>query len=115
MTTNGGLIDPDDPEYELKVAEWYQSVTDAPRPGDDNPVQITARQALKIAAIMGAVARGHDSYIPALRECAWFLNCAHTEADPSPHIQTSTTAADAWERVDAYPWPRSGKPRDQQQ
>ena len=39
------LFDPADPEYELRVAEWYQSVTDGPKPGDDEPVQITVRQA----------------------------------------------------------------------
>ncbi|MFC4138483.1 MULTISPECIES: hypothetical protein [unclassified Microbacterium] len=52
------LIDPADPEYEMNVAEWYQAKVNTPRPGDDAPVQITKRQALKISAIMGAVVYG---------------------------------------------------------
>lgn len=109
-----GPIDPADPEYELKVADWFQSVTDAQRPGDDEPVQITVRQALKIAAIIGAVARGHDSYLPALRDCGWFLECAQAEASTSrTAMKMSMTAEAAWQRVDAYPWPRPGKPRSQ--
>ena len=113
MSDADGLFDPADPEYELKVAEWFQKVTDGPRPEDDVPVQITVRQALKISAIMGAVARGQDSYVTAMQEAAWFLDCAQAEARAQPHMQMSTTAAEAWERVEKYPWPRPGAPREQ--
>ena len=109
----GELIDPADPEYEWKVAEQYQALVDAPGPDDDAPVQITSRQALKLAAIAEAVAAGHVGFTDALRAGAWFLQCANAEA---PHVgdrmRMSMSAAEAWERVDAYPWPRGGKPRD---
>ena len=68
------LLDPADPEYELKVAEWYQKTVDGPHDGDDLPVVITVRQAQKMAAIMSAVARGHSGYVDALRGASWFLN-----------------------------------------
>lgn len=45
------LIDPADPEYELKVAEAFQRTVNGAHEGDDLPVQITVRQAMKIAAI----------------------------------------------------------------
>lgn len=76
-------------------------------------VQGTKRQALKIGAIMSALARGHDGYRDAVNAASWFLECAAAEADPSPHQKMSTTAAEAWERVDEYPWPPPGNPRDQ--
>ena len=107
------LIDPADPEYDLKVAEWFQRKVDGPHDGDDLPVQITVRQALKIAAIMGAVARGHSGYTDALRDASWFLDCLVVEARPD--MRASRSSADAWSAVDAWPWPRPGKPRDNAQ
>jgi len=108
----GELIDPADPEYEWKVAEQYQAAVDARRPDDDAPVQISSRQALKLAAIMDAVAAGHVGFTDALRAGAWFLQCANAE---SPHVgdrmRMSMTAEEAWARVEAYPWPRGGAPR----
>lgn len=105
------LIDPADPEYDLKVAEWFQRKVNGSHEGDDLPVQMTARQALKIAAIMGAVARGHAGYTDALRDASWFLDCLVVDA--RPHMRASRSASDAWGAVDAWPWPRPGKPRDQ--
>ena len=113
MTQSDLPIDPADPEYELKVAEWFQETVSQPQAGDDAPVQLTRRQAQKISAIMGAVCRGQDAYLDALRAASWFLDCAQLEADPHPHARTSITAAEAWARVDAYPWPRPGGPRTQ--
>lgn len=104
------LIDPADPQYELKVAEWFQKTVDGPREGDDLPVVITVRQAQKMAAIMSAVVRGHSGYVDALGQASWFLTCAVFEATPG-HGQTSQTAAEAWVSVDGWPWPRPGKPR----
>ncbi|PQZ55341.1 MULTISPECIES: hypothetical protein [unclassified Microbacterium] len=115
MTQENELpIDPADPEYELKVAEWFQSVTDGPKPGDDEPVRITVRQAQKIAAIMGAVSRGHEGYVNALRDASWFLDCVVAEGIPGERVPTSMSVAEAWQRVETYPWPRPGKPREQQ-
>jgi hypothetical protein len=114
MTNDRLPIDPADPEYELKVAEQYQAITNGPQRWDNEPVQITVRQAQKMSAIMSAVANGHESYVDALRAASWFLDCARAEAEPSGAIGSSMTAAEAWERVDAWPWPRSGKPRSQQ-
>jgi len=105
------LIDPSDPEYELKVAAAFQSAVDDPRPGDDEPVVLTRRQAQKVAAIMSAVSRGHDGYREALLHASWFLDCAAAESI-GPEVITST-AAEAWKRVDTFPWPRPGKPRPQ--
>lgn len=104
------LIDPADPEYELKVAEWWQRKVDGPHEGDDLPIQLTVRQAMKIAAITGAVARGHSGYTDALRDISWFLDCVVAEARPG--MVVNRTAADLWAVVDAWPWPRSGKPKD---
>ena len=112
-----GPFDPADPEYELKVAEWYQRTVDGPRQGDDDPVVLTVRQAQKIAAIMDAVAHGYSSYVDALRAANWFLDCVVAEARPG-RAHTSMTAAEAWARVDASPWPRPGAPKaaaDQEQ
>lgn len=112
--TSDGLFDPADPDYELKVAEWFQRTVDGPRHGDDDPVALTVRQAQKIAAIMGAVARGYSGYVDALREASWFLDCVVAEARPE-RMHASTTAAEAWARVDAWPWPRPGDPKQTEQ
>lgn len=113
MSDTNGLFDPADPEYQFKVAEWFQKVTDGPRPQDDIPVQITVRQAQKISAIMGAVARGQDGFNEALRFASWFLDCAQAEARDEPGVIKSMTAAAAWERVEQFPWARPGAPRSQ--
>lgn len=111
---DGDLLDRADPEHELKAADQYQALMNAPKAGDEELARITVRQAQKIAAIMGAVARGHEDYLDALHAASWFLDCAYSEAMPGDHIQTSMTAAQAWERVESHPWPwpwpRPGKP-----
>lgn len=87
MTNDERLpVDPADPEYELKVAEQYQDLTDGAQRWDNDPVQITVRQAQKMAAIMSAVADGHDSYVDALRAASWFLDCVRAEVEPSGSI-----------------------------
>lgn len=107
------LIDPADPEYELKVAAAFQDAVNAPQPYDDIPVTFTARQVQKIAAIMGAVARGQDGFRDALRDASWVFDCAYAESLNNDAVRTSSTAAEAWGRVDAWPWPRPGAPRRQ--
>ncbi len=106
-----GPIDPADPEYELKVAEWFQKTVNGSHEGDNAIVVVTVRQAQKITAIMGAVLRGHSAYNEALRDASWLLDCAVVEANPGP-AQTSLTAVEAWARVEAWPWPRPGGPRE---
>ncbi len=106
------LLDPGDPEYELKVAEAFQRMVNRRREGDDLPVRMTVRQALKIAAIMGALARGHSTYTDALGDASWFLQCLAVQAHPDMRGGLSRSAADAWSRVDAWPWARPGEPRD---
>lgn len=103
------LIGPAAPEYELKVAEAFQRTDNGAHEGDDLPVQITVRQAQKIAAIMGAVARGHSGYTDALREASWFLDAVVAEG--RPHTVVSRSASELWAVVDAWPWPRPGKPK----
>ncbi|ANI93688.1 hypothetical protein [Dietzia timorensis] len=73
-------------------------------------MQITVRQAQKIAAIMGAVARGHSGYTDALRDASWFLDAVVAEG--RPHTVVSRSASELWAVVDAWPWPRPGKPKD---
>lgn len=104
------LIDPADPEYELKVAEAFQRTVNGAHEGDDLPVQITVRQAMKIATIMGAVARGHSGYTDALRDASWFLDAVVAESRPDMIV--SRSSAELWAVVDAWPWPRPGKPKD---
>lgn len=104
------LIAPAGPEYELKVAEWFQRKVNGPHDGDDIPIQLTVRQAQKIAAIMGAVTRGHTGYTDALRQASWFLECLTVEA--RPHMVASRSSAELWSEVDAWSWPRPGLPRD---
>lgn len=79
MTNDERLpVDPTDPEYELKLAEQYQELTDGAQRWDNDPVQITVRQAQKMAAIMSAVARWarklrrrapRGLVVPGLRSC----------------------------------------------
>lgn len=73
-------------------------------------MQITVRQAQKIAAIMGAVARGRSGYTDALRDASWFLDAVVAEG--RPHTVVSRSASELWAVVDAWPWPRPGKPKD---
>ena len=109
------LIDPDDPAYEWKVAQSFQESVSAKRPDDDEPVHLTRLQMFKIAAITGAVHSGHDLYRDALNDISRFLQCVIAEAPGNEHIATSMSAADAWAKIDEYPWPRPGKPRPQAQ
>ena len=109
------LIDPADPEYEFKVAAAFQAAVNTPQPGDDAPVTLTARQVQKIAAIMGAVARGQDGFRDALRDASWFFDCAYAESLNNDAVRTSSTATETWGRVDSWPWPRPGAPPRQSQ
>lgn len=94
------LIDPADPEYGPKVADAFQCTVNGAHEGDDLTVQITVRQAQKIAAIMGAVARGHSSYTDALRDASsWFLDAVVAEG--RPHTVVSRSASELWAFVDA--------------
>ncbi|WP_298807050.1 hypothetical protein [uncultured Pseudokineococcus sp.] len=104
------LIDPADPMYELKVAEAFQHTVNGAHEGDDLPVQITVRRAGKIAAGMGSVARGHSGYTDALRDASWFLDAVVAEG--RPHTVVSRSASELWAVLDAWPWPRPGKPKD---
>ena len=62
-------------------------------------MQITVRQAQKIAAIMGAVARGHSGYTDALRDASWFLGAVVAEG--RPYKVVSRSASELWAVVDA--------------
>lgn len=65
---------------------------------------------MKIAAIMGAVARGHSGCTDALRDASWFLDAVVAESRPDMIV--SRSSAELWAVVDAWPWPRPGKPKD---
>ena len=95
---NGDLRERD----EWEIGEWFQSVTDKPHSGDDNPVTITVRQAKKISAIIDA-ARKNEIYRDALSDVSWFLDCVALPASGMP-VELSTTAEQAWARVDVLPW-----------
>lgn len=61
--------------------------------GNDLPVQTTVCQAQKIAAIMGAVARGHSGYTDALRDASWFLDAVVAEGRPHTVVSRSASRA----------------------
>ena len=44
---------------------------------------------MKIAAIMGAVARGHSGYTDALRDASWFLDAVVAESRPDMIVSRS--------------------------
>ena len=68
----------------------FQRTVNGAHEGDDLPVQITVRQAMKIAAIMGAVARGHSGYTDALRDASWFLDAVVAESRPDMIVSRSS-------------------------
>ena len=52
-----------------------------------------------IAAIMGAVARGHSGCTDALRDASWFLGAMVAEG--RPHTVVSLSESELWAVVDA--------------
>lgn len=94
---------------ELEAKE-YERRLNRRQDRDDLPVQITVRQAWKIAAIMGAVAKGNSSYIEALRHAQLFLDAVVAEGDPG--TVNSPDPAKKWADVDAWSWPQRGVPAE---
>lgn len=98
-------------ELDPLETDW-QKIVHHPQEDDDRLVPLTRFQALKCAAIAGAVADGQEGYMPALRDVEDFLESLATEAGPFSYRGT-TSAAQRWERVNSWPWPLTGGPRPQ--
>jgi hypothetical protein len=89
----------------------WQKLVHHPQEDDEWLVPLTRFQALKCAAIAGAVVEGHEGYLSALRDVEAFLQSLAVETG---RISCQgTTSTEWWERVDSWPWPRVGGPRPQ--
>lgn len=98
------------PELDPTPEDRRQALLNAPQPGDGDVIGLTRAQAIKLAAILDADARGRDGmWIDALLDGRDLL-LAHAYADrqPTPGIPTVTDAAG---RLATWPWPPSGRPR----
>lgn len=80
----------------------HQEHLDRPNDEDNKPVQITVRQAKKIAAVMREAARSSPDYSDMLKAADSFLSTAAEEAIDSV---VSSSSSDLWDEVDAFPWP----------
>lgn len=98
-------------ERDPTETDW-QKVVHHPQEDDDWPVPLTRFQVLKCAAIIGAVVDGQEGYLAALRDVETFLQSLAAETGTVPY-QGRSTGAEGWERVNSWPWPRSGGPRQQ--
>ena len=98
------------PELDPTPEDRRQALLNAPQPGDDDVIGLTRAQAIKLAAILDADARGRDGmWTDAVLDGRDFL-LAHAYADrqPAPGIPTAAAAA---ARLTTWPWPPSGRPR----
>lgn len=97
-------------EWDPLETDWQKIVHD-PQEDDERPAPLTRFQALKCAAIAGAVVDGHEGYLPALRDVEAFLQSLAAETGRISY--RGMTSTEGWERVNSWPWPRVGGPRPQ--
>ena len=83
--------------------ELREQLLDAPLDGDDDAIGLTRRQAVKIAAILDAYARGNQQlYYDAVLDARNLL-LAHAYAGQG--ATGIPTPADAGAHLDRWPWP----------
>ncbi|HEY5841233.1 MAG TPA: hypothetical protein VIU87_07140 [Mycobacterium sp.] len=93
--------------------EEYQQYAEAPRPGDDLIVPITARLAEKCAAIIRAYRDGQILYGEWIGDVVAYLsNSAFVVRVPGQERVVESTRLLA-ARIDSAPWPQPGGPRPQ--
>lgn len=91
----------------------FQRLANEPRPGDDNPVAMTATRTEKCAAIVRAVEEGHALYrvwIPGI--VGYLTNSAYLARHPD-NTQVAAEVDDLAQQLDDAPWPQIGPPRNQ--
>jgi hypothetical protein len=94
---------PDTDEIQRKIKK--------PQAIDNAPTAITHIQAMKCAAIIGAILDGHDGFKEVGGTVIKFLQAAAIEANGGEPMHP--TSRESWSIIDAAVWPRSGRPRPQ--
>ena len=90
-----------------------QDIINEPQEHDNDSVAITYIQAMKCAAIAGALARGHVGYADAGMAVEKFLQATAFDVIFGTGVMPLDSAAEAWAEIQAAPWPAAGAPREQ--
>lgn len=97
------------PELDPTPEDRRQALLNEPQPGDTDVIGLTRAQAIKLAAILDADARGRDGmWTDALLDGRDLLLAhAYDDRRPAPGIPST---AEAENRFDSWPWPPSMPP-----
>lgn len=93
-----------DPDERQNIINETQAI-------DNAPTAITHIQAMKCAAIIGAILDGHDGFKEVGGTVVKFLQAAAIEANGGESMHP--TSRESWSIIDAAVWPMPGRPRPQ--